>query len=332
MNVFFAQTIGFSLVALAVLRWVERRGGVGLAGLQRMALVWLLVYPLLGWLPKWHVLPAAAAATGGGPVAVDGTGAGGWLLGLWLAGSVVQSVRLGLALRRLAAWRAEALPLIDPAELELAGRCAVELGLRRRVELRVGPAMAGAAACGIWRPLVLLPRDWHRWNAETKRAVLLHELGHHASWDPLWRMISLGAAIIYWFNPLVWWLAAKLQTQAEFACDARVVGCGFRADRYAHILCDLASRAPTTVMALAAPRSLEQRVRMLHSRRGVVTPLLLGTAAGVLACFALGLAILRSDTPPGTAGYRPNATPTSQSGYTPEEIETRHQAEPFPAD
>jgi len=329
MNTLFADTIGFSLVALAILLLLERRAGRGLAGLQRLALVLLLLYPLLAWLPKWHVLPVAGAVA---PAAGGATAAGGgtWWLWLWLLGAAVQGVRLGLAMRRLAACRAQARPVTEEGDLALAAECARALGLRRRVGLRVCPAMAGAAACGVRRPVVLLPRDWQGWSEETKRAVLLHELGHHASRDPLWRLISLAVAAVYWFNPLVWWLVARLQRQAEFTCDARVVGSGFRADRYAHILCDLASRGPAMAMAMAAPGGLEQRVRMLHTTRGSAAPLLLGAAAAVLATCALGLAVLRPGKSPATAELP--QTPTPAPAYTAEEIDTRHQADPFPVD
>lgn len=327
MSTFFTDTIGLSLVALAILLLLERRAGRGLVGLQRLALVLLLLYPLLAWLPKWHVLPVAVVPAAG-EARADGGAA--WWLWLWAVGAVVQVARLGLAMRRLAVWRAQARPVTDREDLALAAGCARALGLRRRVALRVCPVMGGAAACGVWRPVVLLPRDWQVWSEETKRAVLLHELGHHASRDPLWRLISLVVAAVYWFNPLVWWLVARLQRQAEFTCDARVVGSGFRADRYAHILCDLAGRAPAMAMAMAAPGGLEQRVRMLHTTRGSAAPLLLGAAAAVLATCALGLAVLRPGKSPASAELPRN--PAAVPAYTAEEIETRHQADPFPAD
>jgi beta-lactamase regulating signal transducer with metallopeptidase domain len=219
--------------------------------------------------------------------------------------------------------------LSRPDDFVLAAECAGALGLRRTVEVRIGDYPGGAAACGVWRPVVLLPREWNQWSNETKRAVLLHEMGHHASRDPLWRMVSLMAAAVYWFNPLVWWLAARLQSQAEFACDARVVGCGVRADRYAHILCDLASRAPATALGMSSPGGLEQRVRMLQRPRGTAAPLLLGAAAAVLATCALGLAVLRPGRTAATTAVEP---PRPAATYSQEEIETRQSADPFPAD
>lgn len=327
MSALIVQTLGISLVALVVLLALERRGWRGLGFLQRLALVILLVYPALVWLPKWHVLPAVSA--GGDMVATPSHGAGGWLLAIWLGGVLAHAGRLFFAMAKLARWKNAANSLTDESDLTLSAECAGALGLRRRVDVRIGGHPGGAAACGVWRPVVLLPREWTGWSVETKRAVLLHEMGHHASRDPLWRMVSLTAAAVYWFNPLVWWLAARLQSQAEFACDARVVGCGFRVDRYAHILCDLASRAPATAMAMATPGGLEQRVRMLQRPRGAAAPLLLGAAAVILGACALGVAVLR----PGRIAATTDAQPAPAAAvYTPEEIGTRQSADPFPAD
>ena len=316
MTALLLNSVWFSLVALVIVRVVGRRSDAWPVGLLRLALAILLLYPLLRWLPKWHVLPAAET------LGAAGADAGwAWWGVLWLVGVVVQAARLGVSLYRLRGWRRSATSLTDPDSLALARHCAADLGLRRTVKLLICPPLRGAAACGVWQPVVLLPSAWSRWSDETRRAVLLHEFGHHASRDPLWRLLALAAGVVYWFNPLVWWLAARLQSQAEFACDARVIGCGFRADRYAHILCDLAGHAPSPAIGLAAPCSLEKRVRMLHTPRGVVAPVVLALAVIGLALGALGLTVLRS---------RPAAAP--DPAYSPQEVETRLTADPFPAD
>jgi beta-lactamase regulating signal transducer with metallopeptidase domain len=312
------NSVLFSLVALLIVREIGRRSGEWPAGLLRLALGILLVYPLLAWLPKWHVLPTAEIA---GTASPSPTGGQFWVL-LWLTGAAVQAVRLAVSKRRLRGWQQSAEPLADQESMALYRDCAAALRLRRSVKLLVCPSARGAAACGVWQPVVLLPPTWHRWSDETRRAVLLHELGHHASHDPLWRLLALVAGVAYWFNPLVGWLAARLQSQAEFACDARVVGCGIRADRYAHILCDLADTAPSPAIGMAAPCSLEKRVRKLHSARGAVAPLAIAIAVVGLLAGAFGLTVVRARKP---------AEPAAASEeYTPQEVETRLSANPFP--
>lgn len=328
MNTGLLQSAAFSLVIPAILWAAERRGGRGLVGLQRLALLLLLALPALVWLPKWHILPVAAAA----PAVADGAlAAGGAVVwaGLWLAGVLWVAVRLVRSQLLLGRLRRASRPLLEPADLALAAACGARVGLRRGVELRCSLGLRGPAACGIRRPLVLLPPAWRQWDRETKRAVLLHEMSHHLCRDPLWRAVALWATALYWFNPLVWWLAARLRSHAEFACDARVVGCGIRAERYAHILCDLAGEAPAPALAMAAPGSLEQRVRMLQRRRGASAPLWFGLAALALATCALAVAIVRPGAPQAPSPLPPGP---SAAPYTAEEITTRQTANPFPAD
>ena len=314
------NSVLFSLVALLMVWVVSHRGGEWPTGLLRLALALLLLFPALAWLPKWQVLPSGEAVVMAEPTH---SAWAGWAF-VWLTGAVVQAVRLGMAMLRLRDWQQTAIPLVDEASRALAQNCAAAMGLRRPVHLLVCPSLRGAAACGVWQPVVLLPSAWHRWSDETRRVALLHELGHHTSRDPLWRLLALSAGALYWFNPLVWWLAARLQSQAEFTCDARVVGSGIRADRYAHILCDLAGTAPSPAIGMATPCSLEKRVRMLHSARGAVAPLVLAAAIVGLIIGALGLTVVRSRQPVAPAATAPD--------YSPQEIATRLNADPFPAD
>ncbi|MCU0780191.1 MAG: M56 family metallopeptidase [Akkermansiaceae bacterium] len=319
----------FSLVALAILAVAERCGWRGIGHLQRLALLLLLALPILAWLPKWHILPALAGTPLPASAGSEPAGGGTIWFAVWLAGALVQIGRVVGSRRLLGRWCGASCGLAAPADLALVAACGASVGLRRAVEVRLCPGLRSPAACGVFRPLVLLPAGWRHWDLETRRAVLLHEMSHHAARDPLWRMLALGATVVYWCHPLVWWLAARLRAQAEYACDSRVVSCGVRADHYAHILCDLAGHAPSPALAMAAPGSLEQRVRRLQGRRGAAAPVLLGAAALALATCALAVAVLRPGEPalPAAPVPGPAAVP-----YTPEEITIRQTANPFPAD
>jgi len=188
------------------------------------------------------------------------------------------------------------------------------------VELRMLAGLRGPVAAGVWRPVVFLPEAWTSWDGARRRAVLLHELAHHARHDPLRRWIAAGACAVHWFNPLVWWLARRLHQQCEFACDARVVAAGMEADRYAHLLCDLATETSllTPSLAMAERSSLEQRVLRLcrGSEPGWSLPMV-GVFVAATMATGLGLALLRPANPP------PPAVPQA-------EIELRLSADPFP--
>ena len=106
---------------------------------------------------------------------------------------------------------------------------------------------------GLFQPMIYLPRHCGRWEKETLRMVLLHELGHVARRDLWTNLAARLACVIYWFNPLVWWLRSKLITQCEFACDARVIAAGTNRDNYANALCDVAEASSLPASAMAMP-------------------------------------------------------------------------------
>ena len=291
----------FSLVAALLVWWAGRRDPACDPRLTTAALGLLALFPLSGWLPKWGLLPAATPQ----PV-VDGmaTHAWPWLAGVWLAGAAVMLARLLFASRTIGRWRKES----------------VLLERRGRVELRLSSRLHGPVAAGVLRPVVFLPPAWTAWDSATRRAVMLHELAHHARHDPLRRWIAALACALHWCNPLVWWMARRLHEQCEFACDARVLDAGIRAERYAHLLCDLAEATapPPPALAMAERSSLETRVRRLcgNTRPGWSRTLVVLLIAATLVT-GLGLALLKPAAP-------------SQPSVPRSEVELRLTADPFP--
>ena len=61
-----------------------------------------------------------------------------------------------------------------------------------------------------------LPLD--RW-----RGILTHELAHLRRRDQWVSRLELAAGLIWWWNPLYWLTRARLDAEAELACDAWVV-------------------------------------------------------------------------------------------------------------
>ena len=67
--------------------------------------------------------------------------------------------------------------------------------------------------------VILLPADADSWGEDRLRAVLLHELAHIRRNDWESRLIAQIMCAVYWFNPLVWFAARRMQVEAERACD-----------------------------------------------------------------------------------------------------------------
>ena len=296
------SAILFSIIAAAVAWLVGRRDTAFAPRLTAAALALLLAIPVLSLLPKFHILPPVSgtmpAEAAGGPDL--------WMI-LWLTGAGICGLRLTLAGLQLVRWRKSSRPVETLA-----------LG-QRSIEVRTRAGLAGPHACGIFRPLILLPEASTHWPHRVRRMVIDHELAHHRRRDPLWRLIAEVACAIHWFNPLVWWLARHHAIQSEFACDAMVVLNGARADHYAEALCDLAVPSPAMTLApsLNQASGLEQRVVRLMEPRTHFSPWLATGLAVLVLCIGTAMVLLR----PIPGGETP----------TPTEVHLRHTADPFPA-
>ena len=225
-----------------------------------------------------------------------------WVVMAWLAGVVavlarlaVGFVRAGWLVRRANpvtddTWKALLLDLADP--MELAGR----------VQLLQSDRAVMPMAWGLFRPVVLLPRDRNQWSDELCRMVLLHELAHIKRRDCLVQMLASTVCSVYWINPMVWIAARRLRIERERACDDHVLSRGVRASDYAEGLLEIArslrslSFSSLATVAMAQGSQLESRLlAILNPRlqREALTRGVMALSIAGVACIALPLAAMQ---------------------------------------
>ncbi|MEM9410991.1 MAG: M56 family metallopeptidase [Planctomycetota bacterium] len=78
------------------------------------------------------------------------------------------------------------------------------------------------AACGVFRPKVLLP-EWciDQLDGDELRLIFVHELTHLKKKDVWIQLTANLISIAHWFNPLVAFAIRKLEVYREMACDQR---------------------------------------------------------------------------------------------------------------
>ncbi len=212
--------------------------------------LWLLVLakPLLSVVLPWQgpfEIPWAPGAHDGGPVPGDrylleaylyaGTG----LTWIAFAGlGLIRVVSAGVVLTRR---KRRAVPVAVPRVRALFDRCLAEVGLKRKVALRVSDEFEGPALIAVGRPVVVIP-SWcilELSSAELKQ-VLLHELAHYARRDHLTVLLVQFTRIFFFFHPAVWYAAHRIGIEAERACDVAVVRVSRHPERYASTLLKVA--------------------------------------------------------------------------------------------
>jgi beta-lactamase regulating signal transducer with metallopeptidase domain len=151
---------------------------------------------------------------------------------------------------------------------------AAGLGLRSKLpRLRLTDTAQGPALCGLFRPVILLPRGLsEQIEAESLRQVLRHELIHLQRWDLAWNLLQVCVQIAWWWHPLVWFANARIRSLREAAVDEAVM-LQPGADDYPATLvavarhCAVPPRMPMAFLGVLESGSrLEARVRRLLER------------------------------------------------------------------
>ncbi|MBL7152124.1 MAG: PD40 domain-containing protein [Phycisphaerae bacterium] len=161
----------------------------------------------------------------------------GWAMCVWLLGVVALSVWLAARFRQLRRTHsARADGAVLPRWLgESLSESADKLKLHRLPRVSVSRDVASPAVFGVIRPTLLLPSHYlAKGLQKDTEHVLLHELAHIQRRDLWVHAVYMVLQIVYWFNPLLWFVRRHLQHLRELCCDASVARvlreetCGYR--------------------------------------------------------------------------------------------------------
>ncbi|HET6883470.1 MAG TPA: M56 family metallopeptidase, partial [Pirellulales bacterium] len=139
----------------------------------------------------------------------------GWLfvVGCLFAWTIVSQLRFRAAVKRLSCIDAARLGVDLP---ELCRRA----GVTATVRLVESDDLPAPAVSSVIRPTIILPRGVaSALTASQLRWVLLHELAHVKRLDMLALTLERCAAVLYFFNPVVWIANRLADRLREYACD-----------------------------------------------------------------------------------------------------------------
>jgi bla regulator protein blaR1 len=277
----FEGFVATSAAILVVL--MLRRGCRTLFGAQSVPLLWAAVP--LAWLAVAlpapvhvsEVLPQTAAAVSLVPTAHAGSAATplsgiAALLVVWSFGSLVAALAFARQQRRFR-------------------RRLGQLGSPRGAIRYAQHTGVGPAVLGLLRPCVVLPADFaRRYSAQAQRLIIAHEHSHLRRGDLFAVAIATGLRVVYWFNPLMHYAAARLRHDHELASDAEVMKRFPSARRrYAETLLNVQLADPGLPVGCLWQSShpLKERIMMLHASTPSSTRRRLGAAVGTSILLAV---------------------------------------------
>lgn len=249
------------------------------------------------------------------------------------AWAFVGMVGVGLALLAwmLARWRVVA---------REAHRAAVAPGWVNKIvpelphpaRLRLTDYPQSPAVCGLFRPVLLLPRSLvEQLPPAQLRAVLLHELFHLRRGDVWVNCAQALLQIVYWWHPLLWLANARIRLVREEAVDdAVMLALSDDAETYAPTLLEVAKLALHRPLAslglvgiLESRSSLRQRIeRLIDFRPPRQAGLSAAALIGVLGFAALAVPMGEAPAPTASSGSSaapvvtnsPSSQPSSDAG------------------
>lgn len=139
---------------------------------------------------------------------------------IWVIGTVVLLLLFFVLYIRSYRKLQEALPLQGN---EFLHAWLHENQLKRTIKLRVSDRISTPITYGIFSPKIVLPKMMCLTDNKEIEYVMSHELIHIKRFDNLWKIVSIIAVCVHWFNPLVWVMYVLFNRDLEISCDEEVI-------------------------------------------------------------------------------------------------------------
>ena len=300
-------------------------------GLRRRVLLGIAAGLLAApWLSGWWEVeatpaPVLSSQTAGSFSPVDWATPAAWI---WLGGSLIAMVRLGMEARALHRLIRHARPWSgSPA-------------LPDEITILQSSAISGPCVARGRKPVLLIPDSALGWSPPQWQMVLAHERQHLHQQDLRLSWLPRLVYCFYWWHPLAHWLKRQFHAESEVLCDRAVLAhSGYSPREYVEFLLSLNSaRMPALAAGMPLKSPLGQRIeRLLPSRQNPSHGWTGGLALLILSGIAVLSFSLRTLPPDGAADLPSDKSSGGASKVTPVdtaagETALRLTANPFPGD
>jgi TonB family protein len=303
----------FVLPAFAFTVLFRRLGSAGARWLESPVITLPAVYVGGVSSGESQVIPA--------PSAVSWTGWSEALILAWLGlGIALFAMWLAKGMRNRARLMSQADPISGTLLSEVA-LAAKRVGLKNMPRCVWSHATGDLGVIGIFRPILVVPRDLEQTLTASERlAVLVHEMIHLRHRDPWWNALQALLHSFFWFIPAVWLLNRRLRLETEKACDEGVIELIGQPGTYASGIIKMVRQAvlgPTFALGAATP-PLTQRIQNIltpypraHSRLRAAASL--GLAAFFVVLSGRAGALVASSPARGASSSTKPAAPVKAS-------------------
>ena len=196
---------------------------------------------------------------------------------VWFLGMVVCLSRLGVRWIQLARLLARACPIEGKAARRNLDEIGADTGWHARIRFRLSDEIDCPMVWGPPLTTLIVPPSFLAEPQREIRMALLHELAHVQRRDTLTVLAVQLTCAIFWFHPLLWAVARRLEQLQEHCADRRVVAQGIRASDYGAYLVATARRSLGSALgdgalSILGRSPLGERLRVLLDPRRTERP------------------------------------------------------------
>ena len=180
-----------------------------------------------------------------------------------------------------------------------------QLKIRRSVGVRISSLVQGPMVCGVFFPVILLPKEMVRLlDLKHIEYVILHELAHVRRMDNLFLILERVIETVLFFHPVVWLCGRVMRREAEYACDDWVVRASSQPMMYADCMVRVAEmsrvggRGLLAYPFLVGPSLFARRVRRLSVKNFTRSSFFSGKRALVIMPAIIVFGLPRITMPP----------------------------------
>ena len=177
------------------------------------------------------------------------------LLCVWIAGMFVMFVLALKSSLQLRSLKRSALPLQNTTICKLYKQCLFEMKITRNIPIYSTAFLKTPIITGIFKTRIYMPIHLISDHQKTDvRYILLHELQHYKHKDSLANYLMILTAILYRFNPIIWYALKEMRNDREIACDTSVLKmldeCDY--EKYGNTLINFAEKISSSPFPFAA--------------------------------------------------------------------------------
>ncbi len=161
-------------------------------------------------------------------------------------------------------------PVSDSQVLDAEENICKRIRMKKLPKVYETEAISGPITVGLFNPVIVLPKQER--EMEQLPMILHHELVHVKRKDLWYKWLYQILLCIHWFNPALYLVGRRLNTDCELSCDEMVLACLTKDGKkaYGNILLDAAQKSISAGRRIPSLTLLEKKQDLKERLKGIL--------------------------------------------------------------